>query len=157
MVAASRHLLIVSHAPTGNTRELTEAVRRGARHPDIDGVVARLVAPLEGTIDDLVWAHAVVFGTTANFGYMSGALKDFFDRVYYACIDAEIRLPYALFVRASTDPTGAQISVDKIAGGMTWRSVQPAVLAVGELTPEHVARCEELGMTMAAGLEAGIF
>lgn len=156
-MTATRHLLVVSHAPTDNTRALTDAVARGASHPDVEGVDTRVVPPLDADVGDVEWAHAVVFGTTANFGYMSGALKDFFDRVYYPCLDAEIRHPYGLFVRAGNDPTGARISVDKIAGGMGWRRVQEPVLAVGPLTAAHVDACEELGMAMAAGLEAGIF
>ncbi len=152
-----RHLLIVAHAPSENTRALTEAVVRGASHADIAGVDVRLVPPLQATTEDVMWAHAVILGTTANFGYMSGALKDFFDRTYRDCLDETERLPYALFIRANNDPTGAQRSVETIASGLNWRRVQPVTLAVGELTDAHTEAFEQLGMTMAAGLEAGLF
>ncbi len=152
-----RTLLIVSHAPTPNTRTLTEAVARGANSPDIEGVTARVVGPFDAGDDDVLDADAIILGTTANFGYMSGALKDFFDRVYYPCLERTERLPYALFIRAGNDPTGARASVESIVTGLKWRQVQPPVLAVGPLTDEHVAACEELGMAVAAGLDAGIF
>lgn len=153
----SKNLLIVSHAPSDNTRALTEAVARGARDPEIDGVDVKVVAPLQSGVDDVLWASAIILGTTANFGYMSGALKDFFDRIYYPCLEQTERLPYALWVRADNDPTGAQNSVERIVSGLSWRQVQPVVLCVGPLTAEHTEACEELGMALAAGLEAGIY
>lgn len=130
---------------------------RGATHPDIDGVETRLVPPLEAGVDDVLWADAIILGTPANFGYMSGALKDFFDRIYDPCLDQTERLPYALFIRGKTDATGARASIEKIASGLRWRLVQPPVLAVGELIEAHLHQGEELGMAMAAGLEAGLF
>src|SRR5699024_2118861 len=83
----NRQLLIVAHAPSPNTRRLAEAVLRGARHPDVDAVDARWIPPLEAGVDDVLTADAIVLGTTENLGYMSGALKDFFDRIYYPCLD----------------------------------------------------------------------
>lgn len=154
---AGKRLLIVSHTPTDSTRVLTDAVLRGACDPDIDGVDAEVIAPLDATEDDVLRADAIILGTTANFGYMSGALKDFFDRIYYPCLEHTERLPYGLFIRAGHDPTGAQKSVESIVGGLKWREVQPPVLSVGELEDPHIAACHELGMAMAAGLEAGIF
>lgn len=156
-MAEPRHLLIVAHTPTDNTRALTAAVRRGAAHPDVDGVTTRLVAPLAAGETEVLWADAIILGTPANFGYMSGALKDFFDRIYDPCLDKTARLPYALFIRGKTDATGALTSIDKVVGGLNWRRVAEPLLVVGELTTQHVAACEELGMTMAAGLEARIF
>ena len=73
-----KQLLIVAHAPSGNTRRMVDAVLQGADHPDIDGVNSRWVEPLRATPDDLLNCDAVILGTTENLGYMSGALKDFF-------------------------------------------------------------------------------
>ena len=121
-------------------------------------MTVRRVAPLEAGVDDVLWADAVILGTPANFGYMSGALKDFFDRVYYPCLERTERLPYALFIRGKTDATGALRAIESIAAGLSWRQVQPPLLVVGDdVGGEHVAAGEELGMTMAAGLEAGIY
>jgi multimeric flavodoxin WrbA len=150
-------LLIVAHAPSANTKRLTEAVIRGAQHPDIDGVTVRWVPPLEATAADLLEADALILGTTANFGYMSGALKDWFDRIYYDCLEQTQGLPYALFIRAGNDPSGAQTSVERIVTGLRWKAVQPPLLMIGEFNDAFIAQCQELGMTLAAGLEAGVY
>jgi multimeric flavodoxin WrbA len=151
-----RHLLIVAHAPSENTRRLRDAVLRGARMPEIEGVESRAVAPLEAGVDDVLWANAIVLGTTENLGYMSGALKDFFDRVYYPCLERTQGLPYALYIRAGHDGTGTRRAVTTIVTGLRWRAVQEPLVCRGAFSEDFVARCEELGATMAAGLEAGI-
>jgi len=156
-MGAQKHLLVVTHTPTDNTRRLAAAVVAGARHEDISGVEVRQVAPLEAGEDDVHWADAIILGTPANFGYMSGALKDFFDRVYPPLLDQTVGLPYALYVRGKTDAAGAQASVERIVTGLKWRAVQPALTCVGAWDEAFLGACEELGMTLAAGLELGIF
>ena len=101
-----RRLLIVAHAPSPNTRRLRDAVLRGARHPDIAGIEVSAKPPLEAGPDDVLAAQAIVLGTTENLGYMSGALKDFFDRSYYPCLEETQGLPYALYIRAGTTAPG---------------------------------------------------
>lgn len=155
--AATQHLLIVSHCPSPNTRALTDAVVRGARHGDISGVEVRNLPPLDAGPDDVLWARAVILGTTENFGYMSGALKDFFERIYYPCLEKTQGLPYALFVKGGHDGTGAKTSVERIITGLRWRAVQDPIVMTGHFRDEWLGPCEELGMAMAAGLEAGIF
>ena len=156
-VDSQKHLLLVAHAPSGNARELYEAVLRGASDSDIEGVEVRPKTPFETVPEDVLWANGVILGTTENFGYMSGALKDFFDRVYYSCLSKTDGLPYALFVRAGNDGTGARSSIERIVSGLKWKLVQEPVICAGDFRPEFRIRCEELGMAMAAGLEAGIF
>ena len=151
------NLLVVSHTPSANTRALTDAVLRGARHPDVQGIQVRHVRPLESGAEDVRWADAVILGTTENFGYMSGALKDFFDRIYYPCLEHTEGLPYALFIRAGLDGLGTRSAVERIVTGLKWRAVQEALILQGDYQDEFVAQCEELGTTVAAGLEAGIF
>lgn len=153
----SKNLLVVSHAPSDNTRTLLDAVMRGASHEDIDGVNARHIAPLDATEDDVQAANAIILGTTENFGYMSGALKDFFDRIYYPCLEHTEGLPYALYIRAGKDGTGTRIGVEKIVTGLRWRAVQEPLILQGDYTDDFVEPCETLGMTLAAGLEANIF
>jgi len=153
----SSRLLVVAHAPSENTRQLTDALLRGASHPDIGNVETVWKPPLEAGPADLLAARAVILGTTENFGYMSGALKDFFDRVYYPFLDRTQGMPYALCVRAGNDGSGAIRSVERIVAGLHWRQVQETLLCRGDFTTDCVQRCEELGMAMAAGLEAGIF
>ena len=102
-------------------------------------------------------ADGLILGTTENFGYMSGALKDFFDRSYYPCLDHTQGRPYGLFVRAGNDGLGALQSIERIVAGLRWRSVADPVIAAKTFRDEYIERCEELGMTLAAGLEAGVF
>ncbi len=155
-MAESKHLLIVAHNPSPNTRKLCEATLRGARHPDIDGVEAKHIPPLEAGPDDVLWADAIILGTTENFGYMSGALKDFFDRIYYPCLEHTEALPFAAWIRAGLDGTGTKIAIDKITTGLKWKPVQETIILHGEYRDEFEDRCEELGTLMAASLEAGI-
>ena len=81
------NLLIVSHSPSPNAQALTDAVEKGAKHEDIDKVEVRIRPPLQAEAEDVLWADGVILGTTENFGYMSGAMKDFFDRIYYPCLE----------------------------------------------------------------------
>lgn len=156
-VSEQRRLLIVSHTPSPNTRALAEAVLRGATNDEIDGVEVRSLPPLEAGPEDVLWCHGIILGTTENFGYMSGALKDFFERIYYPCLERTQGLPYALFVKGGNDGTGARNSVERIIAGLRWRAVQDPLVMSGKFKEEWLEPCEELGMTMAAGLEAGIF
>ncbi len=155
-MSAHKHLLIVAHNPSPNTRKLVEATLRGANHADIEGVEARHIAPLEATPADVFWADAIILGTTENFGYMSGALKDFFDRIYYPCLEKTEALPFAVYIRAGLDGTGTRIAIGKITTGLKWKAVQETMILHGEYKPEFEDRCEELGMLMAASLESGI-
>ena len=104
----TRRLLIVAHAPSPNTRQLLDAVVDGARSPEIDNVDVQVVAPLQAGADDVLGTEALILGTTENLGYMSGALKDFFDRIYYPCLEKTQGLPYALYIRAGYDGTGTR-------------------------------------------------
>ncbi|MDH3230029.1 MAG: NAD(P)H-dependent oxidoreductase [Alphaproteobacteria bacterium] len=150
-------LLIVAHAPSPNTVRLRDAVARGARSPDIDGVAVRVLTPFAAQPDDVKAADAVILGTTENLGYMSGALKDFFDRIYYPCLDETQGLPCALYIRAGHDGTGTRRGVESILTGLRWRLVQEPLICRGDWDEAFAARCEELGAAMAAGLEAGVF
>jgi multimeric flavodoxin WrbA len=151
------NLLIVSHAPSANTREMTGAVVRGADHPGIGEVTVRVLTPFETNAQEVMWAHGLILGTTENFGYMSGAMKDFFDRIYYPCLEQTESLPYGLFIRAGNDGLGARSSIERITKGLGWKLVQEPVICRGNWNEDFPDRCEELGTTMAAGLEAGIF
>lgn len=153
----AKHLLIVFQSQSGTTSQMADAVIRGASHPDVDGVEVRVCNALEADADDLLWADGFILGTPENFGYMSGAMKYFLDRVYYECIDKINGMPYALFVRAGNDGSGALSSMRRILTGLAVKEVQDAVLIAGDFDAARLAECEELGLTMAAGLEAGVF
>src|SRR4029450_890201 len=122
----SRRLLIVAHAPSENTLSLRGAVGRGARGET--GIEVRVVAPLQAGPDDVLAAQAVILGTTENLGYMSGALKDFFDRPYNPLLDKTQGLPSALYIRAGSDGTGTRRGVEPILSGLRWRAVQEPLI-----------------------------
>lgn len=88
-----KRLLIVAHAPSANTLAMRDAVQRGATGPDIENVAVQAIAPLAARPDDVLAANAIILGTPENLGYMSGALKDFFDRIYYPCLSARKACP----------------------------------------------------------------
>ena len=155
-MSAPKQLLIVAHNPSPNTQRLVNATLRGAMHEDIDGVEARHLPPLEAGPEDVLRADAIILGTTENFGYMSGALKDFFDRIYYPCLEQTEAMPFAAWIRAGLDGTGTRIAIGKITTGLSWKPVQETIVLHGEYRDEFETQCEELGMLMAASLEAGI-
>src|SRR4051794_23081141 len=115
---AERQLLLVAHAPSDNTARLRDAVLRGAGAPAIENVKARWVAPLEATPEDVLQADAIILGTTENLGYMSGAMKDFFDRCYYPVLEKKQVLPCALYIRAGHDGTGTRRAIETIVTGL---------------------------------------
>lgn len=152
-----KRLLIVAHTPSGNTRALLDAVVRGAEGAGAEGldVVAR--SPFATHPEHVMAAQAIILGTTENLGYMSGALKDFFDRIYYPCLEETQGLPYALYIRAGHDGTGTRRGVETIVTGLRWKAVREPLVCRGPFQSEFVDACEELGMLMAAGLDAGVF
>ena len=151
-----KKLLIVANTPSVNTESLAAAVLRGAQHPDIESVSASCQTPFETTVDDVLNADGLILGTTENFGYMSGALKDFFDRVYYPILEQKQGTPYALYVRAGLDGTGTITAVERIITGLRWKPVCAPVLLHGAYSETFIPRCEELGMLLAASLDTGI-
>ncbi|HEX3610275.1 MAG TPA: NAD(P)H-dependent oxidoreductase [Sporichthyaceae bacterium] len=147
-------LLIVHHTPSPATAELLDAVRRGATDPDIAGVEVIRRAALAASASDVLGADGFLLGTPANIGYMSGALKHFFDQIYYPVLDDTRGRPYGLWVHGNLDAGGAIRAVESIADALGWvKAAQPVVVA-GAPTKDDLAACLELGGTLAAGLMA---
>lgn len=153
----NRQLLVVFHSRTGSTQALCDAAVDAAAAAVGDEVVIRVLGAFSAGPDDVLWADGVLLVSPANFGYMSGALKDFFERVYYPCLEQTTGLPYALVIKGDTDVDGAVSSVERIATGLRWRRVLPPVTVVGATTAGDMERAAEQGATLAAGLAAGIF
>ncbi|MEL6290021.1 MAG: NAD(P)H-dependent oxidoreductase [Pseudomonadota bacterium] len=151
------HLLIIAHYPSPNLERLATAVLNGARAPEIDKVDAELRSPFETTADDVFATDGLILGTPENLGYMSGALKDFFDRTYMTCIEQTDAKPFTFFIRAGHDGTGTRRAIESITTGLKWKSVQAPLICRGEWQDDWLEDAHTLGMTMAAGLEAGIF
>jgi multimeric flavodoxin WrbA len=153
----TRTLLIVAHAPSANTRRLREAIAEGAAEGGGASVSIKAQNPFETEPEHVIAAQAVILGTTENLGYMSGALKDFFDRCYYPCLEKTQGMPYALYIRAGHDGTGTRRGVETIVTGLRWRAVQDPLVCRGTWRDDFVGQCRDLGTAMAAGLETGIF
>lgn len=155
-----KRLLIAAHTPSANTRILAKAILDGAQHPDICNVETQLRSPFDCDAELVLNQDAIILFTTENFGYMSGALKDFFDRIYYPCLAKPKKnqgKPYSLIIRAGLDGTGTNIAVQKITSGLKWREVQTTLLCKGDYNPNFEQQCREMGTTMAAGLDNEIF
>lgn len=145
-------LLIVHHTPSPTLQAMFEAVLAGATNEEIEGVTVVRRAALAATTVDVLAADAVIVGTPANIGYMSGALKHFFDTVYYQILDTTVGRPYAAYVHGNSDTVGAVRAIESIATGLGWQRVFRPVTATGTLTKADLEACWELGATVAAGL-----
>ena len=119
------YLLIVANTPSENTHKLRELVRKGAILSDFP---CKTLNPLETKAEDVLNAKGLVIGTTENFGYMSGQVKDFFERIYYPCLERTQGLPWALYISAGKDGTGAMKSVESIVAGLRWRKTQEPLI-----------------------------
>lgn len=145
-------LLVVHHTPSPSTQELLESVLDGARTDDIEGVEVVTRAALAAGPSDVMAADGYLLGTPANIGYMSGALKHFFDQVYYPCLDETGGRPYGLWVHGNNDTTGAVKAVASITEGLGWKRAHEPVEVIGEVTQDDRDACWELGAAVAAGL-----
>jgi multimeric flavodoxin WrbA len=152
-----RRLLIVAHAPSDNTRRMLGAVRDAARSAECENVEVVAINPFAANVDDVLAAKAIILGTTENNGYMSGALKDFFDRIYDPCLERTQGLPYAAYIRGRSDGTGTRRGIETITTGLRWQAVHEPLICRGKWDEAFVDQCRELGAAVAAGLDLGIF
>jgi multimeric flavodoxin WrbA len=145
-------LLIVHHTPSPSMQAMFERVLSGATDPEITGVEVRRQPALAATTVDVLGADGFLLGTPANIGYMSGALKHFFDTVYYPCLDATRGRPYGLYVHGNEGTEGAVRAVESIAKGLGWKQTAATVAVRGEPARTDLEACWELGATVAASL-----
>ena len=155
------HLLVVQHAPTPTVSALAQAVVAGARDDAIEGAEVVVREALRATADDVLAADGYLLGTPANFGYMSGALKHFFDTIFLeaggaladdgaAAARAGGRKPYGLWVHGRYDTTGAVRSVQSIVQALGWEQSAPVLEVLGDVGDDERASAYELGGTIAA-------
>jgi len=147
-----RRLLIVHHTSSPAMQAMFEAVVSGARTEDIEGVEVVIRPALTAAAPDVLAADGYLLGTPANIGYMSGALKHFFDGIYYPCLEATQRRPYALYVHGASDTGGAVRAVEAVATGLNWRRARPPLSVTGPPQRADLEACWELGATVAAEL-----
>jgi multimeric flavodoxin WrbA len=147
-----RRLLLVHHTPSPAMQAMFEAVLSGARTDEIEDVEVQVEPALTAAAADVLGADGYLLGTPANIGYMSGALKHFFDGIYYPCLEATRRRPCGLYVHGASDTTGAVRAVEAITAGLGWRQVRPPVCVTGEVSKDDLEACWELGAVVAAEL-----
>jgi multimeric flavodoxin WrbA len=145
-------LLVVHHTPSPALQAMLEAVLAGARDPELAGVDVTVRPALAATVPDVLAADGFVLGTPANIGYMSGALKHFFDQIYYPCLQAKAGAPYGLYVHGDSDTTGAVRAVAAIAKGLGWAEASLPIAVTGPVGKDVERQCRELGATVAANL-----
>jgi multimeric flavodoxin WrbA len=145
-------LLLVHHTASPILHSMFEAAREGATDPQIEGVEVVTRPALAATAIDVLEADGYLLGTPANLGYMSGALKHFFDQIYYPCLDATTGRPYGLYIHGNSDTTGAIRAIESITTGLQWRRAQDPVTVLNEPTKQDLEVCRELGAAIAAGL-----
>lgn len=143
-------LLVVHHSPTPLLQEVLSHVLEGANDPALEGVDVKVVEALDATIDDLTSADAILLGTSANFGYISGALKHFFDTTFREAQEATKGLPFSYWIRGGFDTTGAENAMKTITTGYKWELAAEPVVFVGSLDDNISDRLVNLGGTMAA-------
>jgi len=156
LTSMKRLLQIYGGHAGGRIAAMTDSVRHGIGDFS-DEIELRCLPALTAGVDDLLWAEGLLIGTPEHFGYMSGAVKDFFDRTFYPVEGKVESLPYAIYISAGNDGTGAAASIERIALGYKWKRIAETLIVRGPPTASDLVRCGELGQTMAAGLSAGIF
>ena len=145
-------LLVIQHTTSPALHAMYDAVMSGAKDDRIAGVDVVPVPALSASAVDVLGADGYVLGTPANLGYMSGALKHFFDQIYYPCLEATTGRPYGVYVHGNNDTTGALTAIEKIVTGLRWQRAQQPVIVLGTPTRADLDACWELGAAMAAGL-----
>ena len=154
-----KRLLIVAHTPSPNCEAMANAILSGSQNEEFKSIESQLYSPFQVDAEMVLRSDAIILFTTENFGYMSGALKDFFERIYYPCLEQNQRnqaKPFALVIKAGLDGTGTNIAVHKITKGLQWKEAQEVTLCHGEYRDSFLQDCHTLGLTMAASLETGI-
>jgi len=145
-------LLIVHHTPSPALHAMFEAVRDGAGDPAIGGVEVVGRPALAATALDALEADAYILGGPANLGYMAGALKHWFDQIYYPCLETTVGRPYGVYLHGQNDTSGALRGLEVITTGLRWRRAQAPVEVCGPPRAADLEACRELGAALAAGL-----
>jgi flavorubredoxin len=129
-----------------------EAAHDGATDRSITGVEVVAKPALTASPVDVLEADAYLLGSPANLGYLAGAMKHFFDQIYYPCLDATVGHGFGVYLHGNNDTAGALKAVDMITTGLKWRRAQAPVEVIGTPTASDLDACRELGASLAAEL-----
>ncbi len=155
METVKKNILVVYHSQGGTMKGMATRFAAGAAKEENIKVIFRKAA--EATVEDLLNCHGIAIGSPEYFGTMAGMIKDFFDRTYTVAHEKTIGLPYVIFVCAGNDGRGAITQIERLAAGYKWKKVQEHLRVVGSPTNQDDKALEELGQTLAAGIDFGIF
>lgn len=147
-----QRVLIVHHTPSPALHSMLLAVREGASDPLLASIEVVTRPALSTTATDVLDADGIVIGGPVNLGDIAGAVKHFFDQIYYPCLEDTVGRPFGAFLHGNDDLTGALRSLERITTGLRWRRVQPVIEVTGAPSPSDLDRCRELGAVVAAGL-----
>ena len=129
---------------------MLESVLSGANHEDITGVDVVTEPALSATASDVLAADGILLGTPANIGYMSGALKHFFDQIYYPCLHATAKVPYGVYVHGNEGVDGAVTAITSIASALGWEPAADTLTVMGQPEKDDLSAGFELGAVLAA-------
>lgn len=155
MATDKKRILVIYHSQGGTMELMARHFARGAAR---EKEIATVLKPAgDAGIDDLLGCDAIAIGSPEYFGTMAGMIKDFFDRTFGAAQEKTIGLPFVIFVCAGNDGRGAIMQIERIAAGYKWRKILEHLRIVGKPSEKDLADLEEMGQTLAAGLDFGIF
>ena len=152
-----KKLLIISNLPPNNTKILLNQVKKGAKSINSESLEIISSNAVDISYEIIKESSAIILGTTENLGYMSGIMKDFFDRNYNQCLNQTNGLPYALYIRAGHDGTGTELNMKRIITGLKWKEIQTPLILKGAWNDNFKDQCFNLGATVAAGLDMDIY
>lgn len=147
-------LLVVHHTASPALQSMFEEVLAGAGSPEIEGVEVIRRPALTASAADVLAADGYLLGGPVNIGYLSGALKHFFDSIYYPCLDSTVNRPFSYYLHGASDATGAVRAMEQITGGLRWKLAAPPAVVVGTVGKAELESCRELGAIVAATLTA---
>ena len=155
MTKPSITILFIAHAPSPNTQLLRDnAVDAITNETDVSLITK---SPFDCTTEDALAADGIIIATTENIGAMAGATKDFFDRTYNDLLDVSAGTPVVAYIRAGLDGTGTTRGLDAIFTGLRWRQVAPITVLKGDWQPSFSTTASEAALTLAAGVELGLY
>lgn len=148
-------ILVIYHSQSGTMEAMANRFADGAAREENISVVLKKAG--DASLEDLLNCNALGIGSPEYFGTMAGMIKDFFDRTYEAAKEKTVGLPFVVFVCAGNDGRGAITQIERIAAGYKWKKVQEHMRVVAPCSEQDLAALEELGQTLAAGVDFGIF
>ncbi len=155
METKKKNILVIYHSQGGTMEQMAQRFAKGASKET--SVTVTLKKAGDADLDDLLNCNAIAIGSPEYFGTMAGMIKDFFDRTFVAAQEKTHGLPFVLFVCAGNDGRGAIAQIERIAAGYKWEKVQEHIRINGTPTEQNLIQLEELGQTLSAGLDFGIF